>query len=87
MINSTFIIHEVTIHFKGDRHWTIPHQLYSHQRLVTRAIETTNVLVPSPELPWTRLLVAQGVLAFIRETLFVDQSKVFSVLADEIREA
>ena len=87
MVNSTFVIHEVVIDFKRDCYWTILHQLYPHQYLITCSIETSNVIVPSPKLPWARLLVARGVSAFIRETLFVDQSKVLSVFADEVRKS
>ena len=87
MIYSTFVILKVIIHFKGDRYWTILEQLQSHQYLITTSIESTNIVVSSPKVPWACLLMARGILAFIRETLFVHQSKVFSVLADEIRKS
>ena len=87
MIYPTFVIQEVIIDFKGDCYWTILKQLQSHQHLITSSIETTNVVVPSPKLPWTSLVVTRNILAFIRETLFIHQSKVFSVLADEIRKS
>lgn len=87
MIYSTFVILKVIIHFKGDRYWTILEQLQSHQYLITTSIETTNIVVPSPKVPWACLLMAGDILASIRETLFIHQSKVFSVLADEIRKS
>ena len=87
MINSTFIIPEVVIDFKGYRYRTILHQLYPHQCLVTCSKETTNVVVPSPKMSWAPRLVARGVSAPIWETFFLHQSKVLSVLANEVRKS
>ena len=87
MIYSTFVMHEVVVDLESNCYWTILQQLQSHQDFITSSIETTNVVVSSRKMSWTCLLMARRVFAFIWKTLFIHQSKVFSVLGNEIRKS
>ena len=84
MIYSTFIIQEVFVDFKSNCYWTILEQLQSHQHFITSSIETTNIVVTSPIMPRACLLMARRVFGFVWKTFFIHQSKVLSILADEI---
>lgn len=86
MVYSSFIKPEVIVDLKRDSYRAILHQFNLHQLLITCSIKPTNIVVPSPKLPCALLFHTLQFLAFIGEALFIHQTKVFSILANEIWE-